>query len=125
MSKLKIVYILALVIVGVLLVLVFFLPMTGGAQEYSAVQREHFLEREDQWIIELHLFNHEGEETNYIIEVLVDDELCTENIRLRHSELFKYIHHIYKDRLDRGEVSLAIYKKGEDIPFKKVIYYLK
>ena len=125
MSKLRIVYTLSLVIVGVLLVFVFFSPITGGEQDYSVVQREHLLEKEDQWIIELHLLNYEGKETEYTINVLVNDELCTESIRLRHTELFKYVHHIYKDRLDKGEVSLAIYKEGEGTPFKMATYYLK
>jgi hypothetical protein len=95
--------------------------VVGG--EYSEVQRAQLLEREDQWIIELHIFNHEAQDTNYTINVLVDEELCTESIRLKPGELFKYIHHIYRDR--EREVSVAIYKEGEATPFEEATYYLR
>jgi hypothetical protein len=125
MSRLKIVYILSLVILGVLITFtVFIRPVVMGG-EYSEVQQAQLLEREDQWIIELHIFNHEAEETNYTINVLVDEELCTESIRLRPGELFKYIHHISRDKLEERDVSVAVYKEGEATPFEQVTYYLK
>lgn len=123
MSKFRIFYILSLVMLGVLLVFTVFRPMVID-KEYSQVQRQ-LLEKEDQWIIELHIFNREGKDTNYTINVLVDEELCTESIVIGSGEIFKYIHHIYKDGLKRGEVSVAVYKEGEDTPFKQVTYYLK
>jgi len=112
------------VILGVLIGFAVFKPMATGG-EYSEVAREQLLEKEDQWIIELHILNHEGEDANYIINVLVDGELCTESVLIGSGQLFKYIHHIYKDRLESGEVSLAIYKDGEDTPFGEGTYHLK
>jgi len=124
MSKLKIIYIASLVILGVLVAFIVFRPMVAGG-EYSTVQQAHLLEREDRWIIELHLFNHEAQDTNYTINVLADEELCTESIQLRPGELFKYIHHISRDNLTEREVSVAIYKEGEATPVEEVTYYLK
>ena len=117
-------YILSLAILGVLIAFTVFRPMAVGG-EYSEVQRAQLLEREDRWIIELHIFSHEVKDTNYEINVLVDEELCTESIRLRPGELFKYIHHIYRDKLEERVVSVAVYKQGEATPFEKITYHLK
>jgi hypothetical protein len=124
MSRLRIIYILSLAIVGVLIALTVFRPMAVGG-EYSEVQRAQLLEREDQWIMEFHIFNHEAKDTNYDISVLVDGEICIESIRLRPGELFKYIHHIYRDKPEGKDVAVAIYKQGEAIPFEEITYYLR
>ena len=124
MSKLRIIYIASLVILGVLTAFIVFQPITGGT-EYSEAQEAQLLEREDRWIIELHIFSHEAQDTNYTINVLVNEELSSESIRLRPGELFKYIHHISRDSLTEGEVSVTVYKEGEATPLEEVTYYLK
>jgi hypothetical protein len=124
MSRLRIAYIISLVIVAVLIAFTVFRPIAVGG-EYSEVQRAQLLEREDQWIIELHIFSHEAKETNYNINVLVDEELCVESIRLRTGELFKYIHHISRDKPEGKDVSVAVYKEGEATPFEEATYHLK
>ena len=124
MSKLRIAYILSLVILGVLIAFTVFRPVALGG-EYSELQRAQLLEREDQWIIELHLFSHEAKDTNYTINVLVDEELCTVSIQLRPGELFKYIHHISRGKTKEREVSVTVYKEGEDSAFEEATYHLK
>ena len=124
MSKLRIFYILSLVILGVFLVFTVFRPMVTG-EEYSQVLREQLLEKEDQWVIELHILNHEGQDTNYTINVVSDEVLCTDTIPIRPGRVFKYIVHIYKDKLEEGKVSLTVCKEGEDTPFEQTNYYLK
>jgi hypothetical protein len=124
MSRLKIAYILSLAILGVLITFTVFRPVAMGG-EYSEVQRAQLLEKEDRWIIEFHIFSHEAEDTNYDISVLVDEEQCVESIRLRPGELFKYIHHIYRDEPEGKDVAVSIYKQGEAIPFEKMTYYLR
>ena len=95
-------------------------------EEYSEVLRAQLLEREDRWIIELHIFNHEAQDTNYTINVLFDEELCTESIGIRPGGLFKYSHHISRDRINQGkEVSVAVYKEDEATPFEQATYYLE
>lgn len=124
MSRLSVFLILSLVILGVLLVVTVFHPMATG-REYTLVQREHLLEKDDQWLIELHILNHEDEDTNYTINILVDGELCTDTIPIRSGRVFKYVAHIYKDGLDNREVFLEIYKEGEDTPVEQTTYYLE
>jgi hypothetical protein len=124
MSRLKIAYILSLAVMGVLIAFTVFQPMAMGG-EYSEIQRAQLLEREGQWIIELDIFSHEAEDTDYNINVLVDGELYVESIRLRPGELFKYIHHIYRNKPEGKDVAVAIYKEGEAIPFEEMTYYLR
>ncbi len=124
MSKFRIFYILSLVILGVLLVSTVFRPMAAGG-EYSQVLRENILEKEDQWVIELHILNHEGRDANYVIDVAGDEPISTDTIPIRAGSVFKYIIHIYKDRLGSGKCSLTIYKRGEAAPIEQTTYYLK
>lgn len=123
MSRLKIVYILSLVILGLLIGFTVFRPMVAGKQ-YSEVQREQLLQAEDEWIIQFAIINHEGKDKNYTINVLIDGEQYSEAILVQDGGTFTYIHHIYPDRATKGEVSLAIYKEGEATPFEEAAYYL-
>ena len=124
MSKLRIFYIFSLVLLGVLVVFTVFKPMATGV-EYSEVQGAYLLEEEGEWVIELHLLNYEEQDTNYTINVLVDEEFITDTVLIQPDRVFKYIVHIDKDTLNMGEVSLAVYKEGEDTPFEQATYYLK
>ena len=123
MSRLKIVCILSLVILGVLVVFTVFQPM-AVAGKYSKVGRAHLLQGEDQCIIEFHIFNHEGRDQNYTITVVVDDKQYNESVLIRDGRIFTYIHHIYHDRVTEGHVCCAICKEGEETPFKQVKYYI-
>jgi len=124
MSKLRVFYIVSLVILGVLLVFTVFKPMATGG-EYSEVQRAQLLEKENGWIIEFDIINHEGKDTNYLIEVLVDGKSYTEKVLIPEDRMFTYIHHIYRARLSEGKVCFVIYKEAEDTPFEEVTYHLK
>jgi len=124
MSRLKIVYILSLVILGVLIALAVFRPMAVG-EEYSTVQRAQLLEREDEWIIEFDIINHEGKDVSYIIKVLVDGKLYNQPVLIKDGGVFTAIHHIYPDRLTNNEVKFAVYKEGEATPIEEATYYLQ
>lgn len=124
MSRLKIVFILSLVILGVLIALTVFRPMATGSA-YSTVQQVQLLEREDQWIIELRIFNREGIDQNYTITVVVDGKLYSEKFLIHDGRIFTYIHHFYRDRLINNEVKFTVYKEGEATPLEEVTYYLQ
>ncbi len=124
MSKLRIIYILALVLLGVILVFTVFRPMTTG-EEFSEVSRESIIQSDDQWIIQLDIINHEGEEQNYTINIWVDGKPSTESFAVEEGKMFTYIRHIYKDQITKGEVSFTVYREGEGSPIKQVSYYLK
>ena len=124
MEKIKIVYVLSLVILVVLLVLAFFHPMVRE-MEYSEVQRAQLLEKGTERIIQFDIVNHEHKNMNYSIIVIVDEKKYTEDVLIRKGGRFTYIHHIYLERITTGEVSFVVYKEGESAPIEEVTYYLK
>jgi len=122
-SGLRIAYVVALVVLGLLVVFTVFRPMiTGG--EYSEVQQEQLLQTESEWIIQFNIINHEGRGTNYTINALVGDTPYNENVLIPNGRIFAYIHHIRRDRITDGEVTFTIYKEDEDTPFEQVTYHL-
>jgi hypothetical protein len=123
-DKLRILYLSSLLILAALLVLAFFQPMTHE-MEYSEVQRVQLLESENERIIQFDIFNHEGQDTNYSINVEVDGKPYIETVLIPDGGRFTYIHHIYPDRITKGEVSFEVYKEDESMPIEAVTYYLK
>ena len=124
MSRLKIVYIVSLVILGVLIILAVVRPMAIGSG-YSTVARAHLLQKETESIVEFDIINHEGEDKNYIINVLIDGSLRRKDVLIPNGATFTYVHHIYPDRITEGKASFTIYKEGEKAPLEDITYYVK
>ena len=124
MSKLRIIYIVSILILGVLIVLTVFRPMAGEGQ-YSTVQQEALLSAENEWIIEFDIMNHEGSDQKYTITVVVDDKPYSEDVWIGDGKAFTYIHHIHRDRVTEGIVTFTTCKEGEETPFEQAVYYLK
>ncbi len=124
MSKLRIIYIAALGILGFLLVFTVFKPMATG-EELSEVTREAIIQSEDQWIIQFDIISYEGEGQNYTISIWVDGKPSTESVAAEGGKVFTYIHHIYKGQITKGDIRFTVYKEGDDTPIKQVSYYLK
>ena len=124
MSKLRIIYIASLIILGVLIAVTVFRPMAVGG-EYSEVQREQLLQTEEEWIIQFDIINHEGKDQNYTISVVVDGKPYSQKVLIRDKGKFSYIQHVYPDRITDGIVSFTICKEGEETPLEQATYYLK
>ena len=124
MSKLRIVYIVSLVILGVVIAFTIFRPMVSGG-EFSEVQREQLLQVGDQWIIKFNIINCEGKDMSYTTKVLVDGKLYNQPVLIKDGGVFTAVHHIHPDRLTKGDVSFAVYKEGEETPIEQATYYLK
>lgn len=125
MSKLRILLVISLVILGVLLSRVFFWPMTGSEQRYSEVLREGLLQTKDGWVFQFDIVNHEGKDTNYSIKVLLGDRQYKEECLIQASGVYTYIHHIPRYIAGPGQVNVSIYKEGENTPWEQGTYYLK
>ncbi len=124
MSKLRIVFIISLMILGVLVVFTIFRPM-ATSQKYSEVQRAQLLQAEDEWIIQFDIINNEGKDTSYDIEVSLDNGLYREHILIPDDGMFTYIHRIPYNTTGNSDITFAIYKDGEVEPLKQATYYLK
>ena len=127
MSKLRIFYILSLLIVGALLVNTVFKPLATG-EGYTEVQREGLLKRGEGWVIQFALVNHEGVDKRYTICVSVNDgKPYKEGVLLKDGRTFTFIRRIPSFELggEKGKVDFAIYKEGKDTPFEQATYYLE
>jgi hypothetical protein len=124
MSRLRVLYVVSLVILGVLVGLAVFRPLVTG-REYSAVARESVLQEEDQWIIQFDIINQEEKDMNYNLVWSSGGETYTESVLVGKGRIYSHIRHIYLDTVKEGKVNLTIYKEGEATPFEQLTYYLK
>ena len=124
MTKLKILFIVSLGILGVLLALTLFRPL-GGDGKTSEVVRESLLRTENEWIAEFDIINPQESEQLYTITVTMDGMQYNEDALIQPGKTFTYIHHIYPDRLTEGCVTITICREGESTPVEQVTYYLK
>lgn len=125
MTKLRVVFIVSLVILGVLLAFAWFRPLAAPDEEYSEVQRAHLLQTEDEWIIEFDIINREGKDTNYIVTVVSDGKQYSEKVLIPDGKQFTYIHHLSCAQITSGCATFTICEEGEAAPIEEVTYYLK
>ena len=125
MSKLRIIFVASLLILGVLLAFTLFRPITVG-QKFETLIRESIIQGEDKWIIQINLINKEGEVTDYTVEWSTGGETYySEKVSIKNGRTFTNIHHVYPKTVKEGEVQLTIYKEGEPTPFEQSTYYVR
>ena len=124
MSKLRILYIISLIILGVLVGFTIFRPMATG-EKYSEVQREHLLQTEGGWIIQFDIINREGKDESYTTNMSVDGKQSTITVSIRDGGQYTYVRQTRSEMLSEGVVSYTIYKQGEEAPLEQATYYLK
>ena len=122
--RLRSIFIISLVILGVLVVLAVFRPLATG-QEYSTVARESVLQTEDQWIIEFDIINRENKDVNYNIVWSSGGETYTESVLVGKGRIYSHIHHVYRQTIKEDKINMAIYEEGKTVPYERVTYYLK
>jgi len=124
MSKLRMVFIILLVILGVMVVFTVLSPMATG-QKYSKVQSTQLLQAEDEWVIQFDIMNNEEKDTSYEIEVLHDNELYRAPVVIPDEGMFTYIHRIPYNTKGNRDITFTIYKDGDSEPLRQLNYYLK
>ena len=124
MSRIRILYVISLVILGVLAGLAVFRPLVTG-RAYSTVGRESVVQEADQWIIQFDIINMEDKDMNYKLVWSSSGETYTESVLVEKGRVYSHIRHIYLDTLKDGKVNLTIHKEGETTPFEQLTYYLK
>ncbi len=122
MFKFRIIYAVLLVLLGVLVVFTVFRPMASG-EEYTEVQRSQVLRTEDKWIIQLTILNHEGEPKKYTVDTVINGKKSSNHTIILDGGKYDYIQFINRETITDNNLSVAIYKEGEDIPFKHITYY--
>ncbi len=122
MPKAKLFYVFSLVIVaGLLVTIVVLIPR--AEQKFSEVQRDQLLETDKEWIIQFDIINHEGKDTNYTVNILLDGQPhYTQPVLVRDNQSFSYIQHVYRDTFKGENVGFAVYKEGDPVPIEETTY---
>ncbi|MFC2013069.1 hypothetical protein ACFLUE_02140 [Chloroflexota bacterium] len=123
MSKLKITYIITLLILGILVVFTIFRPM-ASEDTFTEVTKESIIQLEDEWVIQMDIINREGKTSNYIINWSSGEQTITDRLVIKDKYTFTYIYHVLPEAVVDGQVRLEIYKEGEATPFEQVTYYV-
>lgn len=125
MSKLRIVYIASLVILGALLIFTVLKPIGFGG-EFSELTRGSVIKDENHWIIQFNIINREDKETEYIINWSTGGEVYNhKRVTIKSGRTFTNIHHVYPETVTENAVRLSIWKEGETTPFEDITYHLK
>lgn len=54
----------------------------------------------------------------------VDDAVYKDSTVVKQGKTYTYIHHIYPQQLEEGEVTFALYEEGKAEPIEQVTYYI-
>jgi hypothetical protein len=124
MSRLKVVFVISVVILGVLIGSVMLSPVTARVK-YSEIQQEQLLKTDTEWIVEFKILNHEGDKKKYTITQLADGKSDKTEVTILEGRKFTYIYHVYPEQLADKVVTFAIYKEGEPTPFEQITYHIE
>ena len=122
--KVRIFYILSLVILAALVIFIFFQPASASGN-YTEVLEEQLLETNSEWIIQVNIINNEGTRQNYTINVLANNKEYTEDISIKDGRTFAFIHHIRRETIGEGDVTLSVYQEGKGDPIEQLVYHMR
>ena len=122
MSKLRLIFILSLIILaGIFISIVYLIP---SGQSYTESKRVQIIEGENEWILQCDIINDEERDIEYIIHVTVDDAIYKDSTVVKPGKTYTYIHHIYPQQLDEGKVTFALYEGEKAEPVEEATYYI-
>jgi hypothetical protein len=106
--RLRLIFILSLVVLaGVFVSIVYFLPSRESYTETKGVQ---VIEADNEWILQYDIVNNEEKDIEYTIVVTVDDIVYTDSTVVKPGKSYTYIHHIYPQQLQKGKITFALYQ---------------
>jgi hypothetical protein len=110
-----------IVLAGLFVSIVYFLPLREG---YTETKRVHIIEAENEWILQYDIINREGGDIKYTIVVTVDGMVYTDSTVVKPGKTYTYIHHIYPQQLQEGKVDFALYQEGKTEPMEQATFHL-
>jgi hypothetical protein len=123
-SKIKLLFIVSLLVLAVIIVFTIFKPLAAG-EPYTEVSRQSLFKKEDQWILQFDILNHEGQDVKYAIQLSIDGKDYREAFVVRDNGKFTYIHHFKNADIGNGELIYRIYRENENRPLEQSTYYLR
>ncbi len=124
MSKLRLCYIFSLVVLGALLVSVFW-SLPQKTEKYTEVSRESVIQQQDEWILQFDIINREGKDITYTINCRTGEGTSTKKVLVKDGRTYTHIHHVYRETVKEDEVTHIIYKEGEATPFEEATNYVR
>ncbi|MBI2831431.1 MAG: hypothetical protein HYX79_04150 [Chloroflexi bacterium] len=124
MNKLKIFYVITIILLGLLLVSTMSRPINSDVK-YSEVQRRQLVQAEGEWILKFDILNREGKDTNYTINSTVGNRPYVEYVTIQDAGMYTYVQHVRPGNPEEKGLSFAVYKEGEGSPFEEATYSLR
>ena len=122
MSKLKLVFILSLVVLaGVFIATLVFVP---SGQSYPESRRVQIIDADNEWILQYDIINIGEKDAKYNISITIDSKVYTDSTVVKQGKTYTYIHHIYPHQLVKGKVSFVLYEEGKSEPVEQATYYI-
>ncbi len=124
MSRLKIIYIASLIVLGLMVSLTVFKPLEKGAH-YNDVQRESLIESDQEWVLQFSLFNNDTGVETYRINVDKDGQFYQDEVAVAGQGEYTYIQHFQRQKGKDRTLDAAIYSKGSSQPIERLHYNLQ
>ncbi len=122
MSKLRLIFVLSLIILArVFILTIFFIP---SGQSYTESRRVQIIGGEDEWILQCDIINDEERDIKYTIFITVDDAVYKDSTVVKPGKTYTYIHRMDPQQLKEGKVTFALYEEGKAKPIEQVTYYI-
>jgi len=122
LSRLRLIFILSLIIlVGIFIAVAYLVPSGNSPVESRKLQ---IIKGDKEWILQCNITNETERDVQYIIHVIVDDAMYKDSVVVKPRKTYTYIHHIYPQQLDEGKVTFALYEGEKAEPVEQATYYI-
>ena len=122
MSKLRLIFILSLVVLaGVFILALYFIP---SGQSYPESRTAQIISAGDEWILQYNINNNQERDIKYTIHVTFDGAVYTDSTVVKPGKIYTYIHHIYPQQLAEGKVTFALYEDGKAEPVEEATHHI-
>jgi hypothetical protein len=122
LSKLRLLFILSLVILaGVFLAILYFIPSIRSYPEPYTIQ---VIDGDEEWILQCDIVNNEARDIEYGIIVTVDDRTYQDSTVVKPGKTYTYIHHVYPQQIVEGKVTFELYQDDQKEPIKQATFHI-
>ena len=122
MFKLKLIFVLSLVILsGVFISIVYLVP---SSQKPSESKRVQIIKGANGWILQYDIINDKETDVKYTIIVTVDNAARKDSAVVQAGKSYTYTYHISSQQLDKGKVTFALYEEDKTEPVEETTYYI-
>jgi|SRR3990172_43399 len=120
--KLKLIFILSLIILaGLFISVVYLVPSSQKPVESKRVQ---IIKGENGWTLQYNITNDKDRDIKYTIIVTVDNAARKDITIVQAGKTYTYIYHISPQQLTKGQVTVALHEEDKAEPVEQTTYYI-